>query len=398
MKKRFNFILFLLAFIIFCSCSLKTEGIDQRIEEECISTFESDSIKEQKIVLQGEEETAALKKDLKEDKISIAATGDIMFHMPIVNSAYNGKKYDFKYIFEDIKPLIESSDIAIGNLETTIYPKRKLSGYPRFNSPIEILEGIKYAGFDVLTTANNHCADSGREGILSTVNNIKKSGMIPVGTGNTKELKYAVVERNGIKIGILSYTFSTNGIKVPKGMVNLIDKNVIKKDIDILKKKSDYIIVCIHIGTEYVMDAEPNVKKLFKEIAFMGADCIIGNHPHVPRTVEIIEINGKKVFIAYSLGNLLSSQNKPYTDIGLICKLDIKKDDKGIVSLISSDVIPVYRKNYIEKGKNLYKIINYSSTEKIDYLLEEEKEYIKNTYYDIINKSSFEVFNLNRRE
>lgn len=394
MKKRLYFILFLLIFMIFCSCSNKTKGIVKIVEKECFSTMENDLIKEEEFIIQRKEYTASFEKDLKEDKnVSIVAAGDLMFHMPVVNSAYNGKKYDFKYIFEDIKPIIESADIAIGNLETTIYPKRKLSGYPRFNSPIEILEGIKYAGFDVLTTANNHCADIGREGIITTVNNIKKSGMIPVGTGNIKEEKCAVVERNGIKIGILSYTFSTNGIKVPKGMVNLIDKKSIKKDIDLLKKKSDYIIVCIHIGTEYVMDAEPNVKKLFNEIAVMGADCILGSHPHVPRAAEIKEINGRKVFIAYSLGNLLSSQNKPYTDIGLICKLQIKKDDKGEVSLISSDVIPAYRKNYIENGKNLYKIIDCSSNKKIDNLIDEEKEYIKNTYYDIINKSSIEVFN-----
>lgn len=330
----------------------------------------------------------------EKNEVTIAAAGDIMFHMPQVKSAYNGKSYDFKPVFSDIKLVIESADIAIGNLETTINPLKRLSGFPRFNSPVEILDGIKYAGFDVLTTANNHCMDTGKEGIISTVKNIKSYGIIPIGTGSTNENKYAIIGKNGIKIGILSYTFSSNGIPAPQGMVNYIDRNRIKADIENIKKQCDFTIVCIHAGVEYKREVEPEEQKLFHEIADMGADCIFGGHPHVVRRSEIYNTNGRRVFIIYSLGNFISSQNDKYTDIGVVARVKVVKDNEG-VRLKESQIFPVYTLRYKEGSKFNYKVVQCSSIDKYSTISEDKKIYVKNAYNDIINQSNSAILKEN---
>ena len=322
-------------------------------------------------------------------KITVIAAGDVMFHMPEVKSAYNGKDYNFDAPFADIKKVIETCDIAVANLETTINPSRKLSGYPRFNSPPEVLDSLKYAGFDVLTTANNHCMDTGTQGLLNTVKEIKKRGLNPVGTGDKDQDKYVIIEKNGIKIGILSYTYGTNYVLAPAGMVNYVNVDKIKSDINIVKKESDFIIVFVHYGNEYVRKPEETEKVLFRKIGEMGADCVIGGHPHVARNYELYNANGKKVLIAYSLGNLLSSQKDKYTDIGLMVKLDITKE-KDKVTLDSFNILPVYNFKYYENKKYMNKLILASEIDNYNEIPASTKAYIKNTVSELTQKDDIQ--------
>jgi poly-gamma-glutamate capsule biosynthesis protein CapA/YwtB (metallophosphatase superfamily) len=329
----------------------------------------------------------------EEKKISIIATGDIMFHMPQIKSAYKGSKtYDFKPFFDMVKPDIEAADIAIANLETTINPKKAIASYPKFNSPVEVLDAIKYTGFDVLVTANNHCVDTGKDGIISTVNAVKSYGMNPVGTGKSTDDKSFVVEKNGIKVGVLAYTSSTNGIKAPEGMVNFVDINRIKVDIEKIKPSSDFIIVYVHTGTEYVTKVEENQRKIFRQIADLGADAVLGSHPHVVRPSEVYNSKGKNVFIAYSMGNFISNQPYKYTDIGLMVNLTVKKF-KGNTSLDAAELIPVYRLKYTEKGKLIYKTVLCSEIDEYK-VSNQNKVYVEETYKNIIGDFSSEVLNV----
>jgi poly-gamma-glutamate capsule biosynthesis protein CapA/YwtB (metallophosphatase superfamily) len=324
-------------------------------------------------------------------KVSIIAIGDIMFHMPQIKSAYSEKKYDFRPFFEHVKSEIESADIAIGNLETTINPRKEISSYPRFNSPVEVLDAIKYTGFDVLVTANNHSVDTGRDGIISTVNMVNKYGMVPVGTGMKTDKKYSIVERNGVKIGILAYTSSTNGIKPPEGMINLTDINNIQKDISEVKKASDFVIVYVHTGTEYVRKIEAEQQKLFRKIADVGADCVLGSHPHVVRPSEIYNSNGRKVYINYSMGNFISNQTQKYTDIGTMVKLSISKEENKSY-LEEVELVPVYRLKQVKGNKRIYRVLTSDKIE--DYSLDSKsKTYIKEAFDEITQQFNSEVFN-----
>jgi len=323
----------------------------------------------------------------EEKRITIVAVGTLLYNMPIVWGAYNGSSYDFRPIFEDVKKEIEGADFAIADLEATINPKKKLSGYPRYNSPIEILDGIKYAGFDVLNLANNHIMDNGLEGLLYTRKAIEDYGMIPLGAGDKGQEKHVILEKNGIRIGLLSYTYGTNGIPAPDGTVNFIDKEKIKKDIEEIRKDCDFLIVYLHTGTEYVRNIEPYQYELFRWVADLGADAVLGNHPHVYRDSEIYETGGRKVFINYSLGNFISNQNDKYTDIGLMVRLTVLKRN-SVTKIEKAEVIPVYRLRYREGGKTVYKVVFCSRID--DYKIpESQKSYVLEVYNDILKKNDF---------
>ncbi|MFZ5354427.1 MAG: CapA family protein [Bacillota bacterium] len=312
----------------------------------------------------------------------ILAVGDIMFHSPQIKEAFNNGTYDFTSSFEDIKTVIQSADVAIGNLETTVNTKRKPSGYPRFNAPAEVLDAIGSSGFDVLVTANNHSADTGEDGIISTVENIRQRGMIAVGTGEVGKDKYAIIERNGIKFGVLAYTSSTNGLPASEEMVNIVSIEKIKGDIELVKPMCDFLIVYIHTGTEYLREVEEDQQLLFRAVADAGADCVLGSHPHVARQSELYKTGEREVFINYSLGNFLSNQNDKYTDIGGMVQLSIVKHE-GKVMLDGFEILPVYRLRYKDGDKTIRKVVLCSKASDYEHISDTVKKYIEKVSMEI---------------
>ena len=96
----------------------------------------------------------AEEKKSKSSEATIVASGDMLYHMPVINAARTCEgEYDFKSQFKEIKPIISQADLAIGDFEGSIMPGKPLSGYPVFNAPTEVAEAAKYAGYDVITVA-----------------------------------------------------------------------------------------------------------------------------------------------------------------------------------------------------------------------------------------------------
>jgi poly-gamma-glutamate capsule biosynthesis protein CapA/YwtB (metallophosphatase superfamily) len=311
----------------------------------------------------------------------ILGVGDIMFHLPQVQEARTEDGYNFGLAFEKIKNYISSADVAIGNFETTVNEKKALSGFPKFNSPPEVLEGISSTGFDVMVTANNHCMDTGVEGAENTAALIKKNDMRPVGVG--EENKSTVMDVNGIKLGILAYTTSINGLRAPAGFVSMADEVQIKKDIDILKEECDFVIVYMHAGVEYYREVEEETIKLFRAVADMGADCILGSHPHVARKSELYTTGNKQVLINYSMGNFLSNQNDKYTDIGTMTKLVIRKQGEN-TTLEEFEIIPTYRLRYKDKdGVTKRRIVLATDIDNYSFISESEKRLIREVKYEV---------------
>lgn len=148
--------------------------------------------------------------------VTILAAGDVMFHKPQINGAYDEVKgvYDFKHNFDHVKEYIESADLALVNFETTTAGEEKgFQGYPNFNTPVESIEALKYAGFDILSTANNHTLDQGKDGLINTVDTIEYYGLKNIGTYKETNQPLLIEEVNDIKIGVLSYTYGCNGME-----------------------------------------------------------------------------------------------------------------------------------------------------------------------------------------
>jgi len=306
--------------------------------------------------------------DNKASTVTLISAGDILFHMPEVTAAQENNTYNFNPMFSEVKDIISSKDITVANFESTINPKRALSGYPSFNTPVQALDALKATGFQVLLNDHNHTLDTGIEGLRSTNSLMKKYGFKVLGSGEPGEDKSVIVEKNNIKIGMLSYTYSTNYGTQYSDMINYIDEAKIKKDISNIRPKCDYLIVYLHLGTEYVRNVETSQASLVKNVAKMGTDAILCSHPHVARKTEILYESGKEVLVNYSMGNFISNQNDKYTDIGTMENITIEKKG-GITKLKSAETIPVYRLRYNSNGKTIYKTVLCSNITKFKNIL-----------------------------
>lgn len=289
-------------------------------------------------------------------EISINLVGDLMCHLPQTNNArLSNGEYDFNPSFEYIKPYLQDADITIGNLETTFAgTSQPYAGYPAFNSPDAYCKAIKEAGFDFLVTANNHSMDTREDGLLRTIDVIKKNGLGYAGTylNQRDHDSIRIINIKGIKLGLLNYTYGTNGSYPQtehKYMLNVIDSSGITYAVKNAKLKgADIVLVFYHMGLENITEPTPAQKDAVRFALDAGAALVIGAHPHVVGPTKILYSNtiNDTAFVAYSLGNFLSNQYWRYTDAGVILKLTIQKNvTKNTTSYKSSSYIPtwVYR-------------------------------------------------------
>lgn len=285
-------------------------------------------------------------------KVTIGAVGDILIHDRVYNPVKTAEGFDFNPLLSAVKPLLSAPDLVLANQETILGGEALgLSGYPRFNSPQEVGDALKAAGIDVVSTANNHALDRGAEGVAASIRYLDQIGLDHVGTyaSPEDEKQIKTIDRNGIRIAFLSYTFGTNGIPVPEGkeyMVHLIDKNKMSLDIKKARQQSDLVVMSLHWGTEYQTMPDDTQKQLARFLADEGADVIFGSHPHVLQPMEwLTASDGRKALVVYSLGNFLSGQKDDGTDLGGLATIDVTKtttDDQASISLSNLEFFPTY--------------------------------------------------------
>ncbi|MCL6570711.1 MAG: CapA family protein [Bacillus sp. (in: Bacteria)] len=286
-------------------------------------------------------------------KLTLGAIGDILIHDKVYQDAFNGALYDFDPMFLDMKPLLEKPDILTANQESRLGGlDLGLSGYPMFNSPHEVADSLVDTGVDIVSTANNHTLDKGEKGIQSEAAYLDSIGLPHVGSflDEKDQQTLRIINKNGIKLAFLSYTYGTNGIPVPDGkdfLVNLINRETMKEEIHQAKKEADVIVMSIHWGNEYQRIPTTEQKELASFLANEGVDIIFGSHPHVLQPMEWIQTNdGRKTFVIYSLGNFISAQYDDYKDIGGLATIDISKNvsEKGTSIEFSN---PIFYPTYV---------------------------------------------------
>ena len=338
-------ILFILLFIFTKFVFLKESDSNQQIQANSSS---SDLDNSQTFEKNGNLDTSTT--------ITMTAIGDVMCHNTQYWDAYQKEtdSYDFSYVFEQIADYIKNNDISIANLETSFAGKeRGYSNYPTFNSPDELVYNLKDIGLDIITTAGNHCLDMGFSGLSRTIDVLDKAGISHLGTFKTQEDrdKVFIQEVKGIKIAFVDYTYGTNGIPVPEGKefcVNLIDKDLIKKDIENAKSQNpDIIVACMHWGVEYKTTANDEQEELANFLFKNGVDIILGNHPHCleqmeKQTITLDDGTTKDGFVIYALGNFICDQNAENTRNSIILNLTITKHGNGKISIDKANYIPIY--------------------------------------------------------
>ena len=293
--------------------------------------------------------------------LTLNAVGDLMVHVEQVSSAKTSDGYDFNRSFEFIKDYLKA-DLTVGNLETVFGGAQSgYTGYPAFNTPDAFAAALKNAGFNLLTTANNHSNDRGETGVLRTLDVLKEAGLESFGTYRTQESRDTIFIKNinGFKIAFLSYTYDTNGIPTPAGkdyLINRISGELIIADLKKAKSlKPDLIIVMPHTGVEYATAPSDYYKKLLRTMVQYGADIVLASHPHVLQPTEFVEVterDGTKrtAFIAYSLGNFISSQRTRPRDAGIILHFTFEKSG-GKTTIKEVAFTPTWVK-YLNKAGN----------------------------------------------
>ena len=276
------------------------------------------------------------------DSLTILFAGDMMQHDNQIRTAAVAGGFDYSDCFAFVKDQVEAADIAIANLEVTLGGK-PYAGFPRFSAPDEYAKAIQDAGFDVLTTTNNHCCDTGSRGLGRTLQVLDSLGIPSLGTyrnADDRAGRYPLmVEKNGFRLALLAYTYATNGLPVPQPyVVNLIDTVQIKQDIERAKAMNpDVIIAFMHWGIEYSLTPSNTQRWQAEWLLSHGVDHVIGSHPHV---VQPIELRDSSHLVVWSLGNFISNMTKGTTYGGLMVTLKLtKKQQKTAVNDASYSLI-----------------------------------------------------------
>lgn len=298
-----------------------------------------------------------------EKEVSMVMVGDALIHQSIYLSSKSGDGYNFTNMLSKIKPIVSKYDIAYYNQETVLGgTELGLSTYPRFNSPYEVGDAFRDAGFNMVSLANNHTLDRGKNAITNSVNYWNKySDVLTAGSYLSYEErnKDRIFEKNGIKYTMLSYTTQTNGIKIPNNedyLVNVYNATTVKQDIERVRDKVDVLMVAMHWGTEYTNKPVNEQKTIAKYLSELGVDIIIGCHPHVVEPVEFIN----NTLVIYSLGNVISSQNGVNNRTGLMMSLKIKKtEDENGVNISYEDVTARLLYTHYKEGTPRYDFVVY---------------------------------------
>lgn len=319
-------------------------------------------------------------------EVTLLFAGDLMQHKPQIDAARRANgTYDYSGVFDEMAPEIQKADIAIANFEVTLGGP-PFKGYPQFCAPDEYLQAAIDCGFDVLTTCNNHSVDTYARGINRTITIMDSLGVKHLGTYRDeadRAAKYPfLIEKNGIRICLLNYTYGTNGIPVPKPcVVNLIDTAVIARDIAKAKTMHPDVIIAIpHWGDEYQLLPNKAQRDLADWMFAHGIDHIVGGHPHVVEPIEVRAIGGEKHLLAYSLGNFVSNQSRPNTDGGTMVRLTLTKAD-GHTTLTDCGYTLYWVSRPVTSGKHNYRVLpssypseNLNATERT-----KRETYLKNT-------------------
>jgi len=318
----------------------------------------------------------------EEAQIRIQFAGDIFLHQGPMDVARTGERtYDFRPFFTHIQPFI-NGDLTIANMEVPVDAhggNEQLASFPLFNAPFEILDGLQYAGFNHLISANNHAFDQGFEGLINTVYSFERAGIDH--TGMNRDLDDyntpTLLDVDGIKVGIIAYTDSVNGEewRIPDASLayavrrfrsdTLDDISRMTQDMaDLREAGAEFVIVALHWGAEYGDEPVDTQRLIARDLIDAGADVIMGKHSHTVHPVEWhYREDGSRGFIMYSLGNFMADQTRltaasvsaqiatgtdnltgmhfaGRTQFGMLVSLEVSRDTGGEIRINTADVLP----------------------------------------------------------
>ena len=323
-----------------------------------------------------------------DSKVTISAGGDLSSSEMIFPE-------NTTQLWEDIKDFYFNADIVCANLECPILESKPPVGVPgmcltapKLNTSPDMFSRFTAGGKGVnfFATANNHSLDQGEEGIAATLDFLDSKGYRHVGTSRTQEEQkdIPVIEKNGIRIAFLSYTYCLNGedpIPGKEYMTNVLRLNkpdtdiaLIKDHVQIAKQKgADVVAAMLHWSIEFETYPIENIIEMGHRIMESGVDIILGGHPHVAQPMEKYRFydpydkREKEGFIIYSLGELVSlnlfSKN---SRLASIVKLELSRGVENgarTVKITDLKVLPIYISyRAMRNGETDYRVLDFRKT------------------------------------
>lgn len=237
--------------------------------------------------------------------------GDIMLSRAV--GSIMQRTENFVFPFEKASSTLRSADITFGNLEGPISSRGKNQGSEySFRADPRVVEGLVSAGFDVMSLANNHILDWGRDALMDTVSILTSNGVVGAGAGKNYDEanRPQTISSHGILVAFLAYTnlypSSLWATQDAAGVSSFDKDRIVQRIKDIKEKKgADIVVVSLHWGTEYETSANQEQRDIAHALIDAGADIIVGHHPHVVEEVE--QYHDGVIF--YSLGNFVFDQN-----------------------------------------------------------------------------------------
>lgn len=256
---------------------------------------------------------------LADTKIRALFGGDVIFSRGVAARMERTGESPLQLLAERFK----SADLAFVNLESPFSDVPLQSQAEMvFRAEPAAVRHLVDAGIDAVSTANNHVRDCGSRGIEFTLEHLRKHGIVPVGTGRDEAEAYGgtVLERRGVKFGLLAYTFDqANGnYRDSDPRIAMLDIAKMQAGVAALRQKTGLgpVIVSMHAGVEYQAKPHPSQVAFARAAIEAGAKLVVGHHPHVVQTFEMY----RGGLILYSLGNLVFDQRRPDTQRGLLAE------------------------------------------------------------------------------
>ena len=283
-------------------------------------------------------------------RFTVGYAGDVLMHMPVLSSTPEASG-DITDNVAAETPWVEGLDLALCGMEVPVAPDGVYSDFPTFGAPSEVVGALARSGWDGCATASNHSVDQGEAGVVATLDTLDEHGLGHAGTYRSRKdasAPFALyeLERGGrtVTVAQISTTMGLNGFDDPTGYsVSLNDVGAITKAAKSARAAgADLVVVHSQIGQEYETAPDGEQVSYAQDLADSGqVDILFGAHPHVPQPAEKLKggVNGKGMWVSYSAGNYISSQNESYcgplSDVGQLVWADVTAHTDGSVSVDS---------------------------------------------------------------
>lgn len=267
--------------------------------------------------------------DAQPRSIRFMAVGDFIAHDALTQEAKKRameqgrpEGYDYASMFSPLQPLLDRADLLFINQESMVNPQQPIAGYPNFNAPVELIDDIARAGFNLVSIANNHALDSYEEGFLATASYWAKHWPEVAVSGKWAENPATSIELirvHGIDISFAAFTYDGNENFSQAESLMRIDSPEFDRAIKAVCAQGDINIVSLHTGIEDSAEITPADRDLAQKMLDAGVEIVLMHHSHVLKNIELTKNSqGNDALVIYSLGNFLHTQLSEAQRLGAV--------------------------------------------------------------------------------